>query len=78
MFAKRLNATRKRRGITAQHMADVLGMRIRAYRNYESGDRFPSPASLVRIADELDVSLDYLLGRDEFMRAHGAAVDECL
>ena len=39
MFHKRLNETRKNAGITAQQMADWLGIELRSYRNYESGDR---------------------------------------
>lgn len=67
MFGKRLNETRKKRGITAQQMADELDMTLRAYRNYESGDRFPSPDILIKIADILNVSIDYLMGRSDFV-----------
>ena len=38
---------------------------IRTYRHYESGHTFPSPDTLVKIADTLNISIDYLLGRDE-------------
>ncbi len=76
MFSQRLNTIRKAKGITAQQMADHLCMGLRAYRNYESGDRFPSPEALIKIADKLDVSIDYLLGRDDFLKAHGVFFDE--
>ncbi len=75
MFPKRLNEIRKSKHITAQQMADFLSMGLRAYRNYESGDRFPSPENLIKIADFLDVSIDYLLGRDDFLKAHGVFFD---
>ena len=65
MFNERLNSTRRLKGITAQQMADHLQIGLRSYRNYESGDREPSLAMLVRIADFLGVSTDYLLCRDE-------------
>ncbi len=67
MFSKRLNETRKKRGVTAQQMADYLGIGLRSYRNYESGDREPSLEVLVQIADRLEVSTDYLLCRTEFL-----------
>lgn len=67
MFCKRLNETRKLRGITAQQMADSLGMNLRSYRNYESGDREPSLGVLVQIAEKLEVTTDYLLGRTDEM-----------
>ena len=58
-----LNKTRKLKGITAQQMADHLDMGLRAYRNYESNDRQPSLETLVKIANKLDVTTDYLLDR---------------
>ncbi|MEG0378388.1 MAG: helix-turn-helix transcriptional regulator [Eubacterium sp.] len=77
MFTKRLNETRKNRGITAQYMADSLQTGIRNYRKYESGDAKPTIEGLIKIADILDVSIDYLLCRDEWLKAHGVSVDEC-
>lgn len=66
-FAVRLNATRKSKGKTAQQMADLLGVGLRSYRAYESGDREPSFSYLVQLADDLGVSTDYLLCRDSFL-----------
>lgn len=70
MFPERLNATRKSKGFTAQSMADYLAVTIRTYRHYESGHSQPSLEALVLIADRLDVSVDYLLGRDDFLARH--------
>lgn len=75
MFGKRLNNIRKRQGFTAQKMADILSVSIRTYRHYESGHTFPSPDTLVKIADTLNVSIDYLLGRDEWLKSHGVFFD---
>ena len=68
MFAERLNKTRKEKHITAQQMADILHTGIRNYRKYESGDAKPTLETLVQIADYLDVSADYLLCRDEWIK----------
>lgn len=76
MFNDRLNKTRKEKGVTAQQMADKLCINIRSYRAYESADRSPNLEILVKIADILNVSTDYLLGRDNFLKAHGASFDE--
>lgn len=76
MFGQRLNETRKYKGFTAQKMADNLQISIRSYRMYESGNRFPSLDMLVQIADILDVSTDYLLCRDDFLKSRGAYADE--
>ncbi|MFQ9516422.1 MAG: helix-turn-helix domain-containing protein [Eubacterium sp.] len=76
MFGKRLNQTRKELNITAQYMAEHLQISTRGYRMYESGDRSPSLEMLVQIADILNVSTDYLLGRDDFLKSHGVSFDE--
>ena len=76
MFNTRLNQIRKSKCITAQQMADLLYINIRSYRAYESANRMPNLHMLVRIADILDVSIDYLMGRDDFLRAHGISFEE--
>lgn len=76
MFNKRLRDTRMKCKLTQQNMADKLDLSLNAYQKYEQGERSPSFDCLVSIADILDVSLDYLFGRDEFMKAHGVFVDE--
>lgn len=60
-FSKRLHDTRLEKDLTAQQMADILGISLRAYRFYESGSREPNLTTLVKIAKTLHVSLDYLL-----------------
>lgn len=76
-FPARLNQTRKERGLTAQQMANFMGVSIRTYRNWESGHSSPSFEALVRIADLFDLTTDYLLCRDEFLakRADGCRID---
>ena len=70
MFGERLRETRKSKGFTANQMAMALCTGIRNYRKYESGDAKPTLEGLVLIADVLNVSTDYLLGRDEFLAKH--------
>ena len=76
MFSSRLNTVRKSKGYTAQQMADALQTGVRNYRKYESGHANPTLEGLIKIADILDVSTDYLLGRDAFLKAHGVSVEE--
>lgn len=76
MFNKRLRSIRVKRKFTQQHMADMLNISLNAYQKYEQNERSPSLSCLVEIADILNVSLDYLMCRDEFMKAHGVSVDE--
>ena len=78
MFNVRLREMRKKRNHTQQWMADTLGIALRSYQCYETGTRTPNYELLTRIADILDVSIDYLFGRDDFLKVHGVSVDEYL
>ena len=76
MFSKRLRACRKKKHFTQQNMADNLSLSLNAYQKYEQDERFPSADTLVRIADLLECSIDYLLGRDAYLESIGVSVDE--
>lgn len=76
MFSQRLHDLRMENGLTAQYMADKLGLSLRAYQFYESGKREPSLKTLVKIADILMVSTDYLLCRDEWIHSAVEFFDE--
>lgn len=47
-----------------------------SYQKYEQNERFPSYEILIKIADIFDVSLDYLLCRDDFIKSHETSADE--
>lgn len=76
MFSERLRESRQAKGLTQQKMADLLGVSMRTYQRYEkSGDTEPPLLNLLKLADILDVSIDYLLGRDEWLKSHGVSFD---
>lgn len=76
MFNKRLRQMRMQRKLTQQNMADKLGISLNAYQKYEQAERSPSLECLVAIADILDTSTDYLLGRDEFLKSVNIPITE--
>ncbi len=78
MFGKRLRLMRMKRNLTQPQFAEMLDIALRTYQGYEGGTRSPSFSTLVKIADILDVSLDYLFGRDEFIKSHAVSADEPL
>ena len=61
-FAARLRLLRERQGKTQEQMAQVLGINVRNYRRYEAGGE-PTIPHLVRLADCLCTTTDFLLGR---------------
>ena len=75
MFNDRLRSTRIARGFTLQQTADVLHTGLRNYQKYESGHASPTFDGLVKLADFLDVPVDYLLCRDDYLKALGVSVD---
>lgn len=64
-LSERLQEQRIKKGKTQQEMADFLGLKLRVYQYYESGDRKPILENLIILADFFDVSLDYLVGRKD-------------
>ena len=46
-------------------MAELLGVKLRAYQYYESEGRNPTLDNLVALADYFGVTTDYLLGRTD-------------
>lgn len=66
-FAERLQEIRLQRKMTQKEVAEQLKMTERSYQHYEGGTRRPNYEGLVALADLLDVSTDYLLGRVDTM-----------
>ena len=78
MLAERLKLARKKIGFTQQQAAEALNLSTRSYQRYEAinGQCEPPLATLVEMADLYDVSIDWLLGRDHWMKFHEELSDE--
>ncbi len=76
MLSKRLREARMKRGYTQQNIADRVLVSIRTYQKYEQGVRYPSYEVLIELANELQLSIDWLLGRDDYLKSLGVSVDE--
>jgi transcriptional regulator with XRE-family HTH domain len=64
-FHERLRRLRMARKVTQTRVAEMLAVSPRVYTRWENGDAVPLFATVVKIADILDVSLDELAGRTE-------------
>lgn len=51
--------------ITQSHLSETIGIALRTYQCYEEGRREPNFKTLIALADILEVTTDYLLGRTE-------------
>lgn len=60
----KLKELRLIKGFSQQEIADYLHCTAVTYSRYENGSRSPSPDLLVKLADYFNVTLDYLLNRE--------------
>jgi len=63
VFPERLRAARDKRGLNQEELAGRAGLQPSAISHFETGKRKPSFDNLRRLADALDATTDYLLGR---------------
>ncbi len=61
----RLKEVRKQRKISQLKLAMDLSMSQNCISRYETGEREADYATLIKIADYFNVSVDYLLGRTD-------------
>lgn len=51
-------------GVSQRQVADAIGVTEPAMNHYINGRREPDIATLIKLADYFDVSIDYLVGRE--------------
>ena len=64
-FSERLKELRKQAGLTQVELAGKLGIVQSSYADCERGKKKPTQENLVKIAQILNVSVDYLVGNSE-------------
>ncbi len=62
---ERLIQLKNERGLLQKDIARDVGLALRTYQYYETGQRKPDSDTLIALADYFDVSLDYLVGRSD-------------
>lgn len=73
VFPERLRRAREYRGLNQAELAKKAGMQPSAVSHFETGTRKPSFDNLRILADTLDVTTDYFLGRVEEFKALAGA-----
>ena len=64
-FPERVKELRQENRYKQLEMADILGLKLRGYQEYEYGNAYPTVPGLIQIAEFFQVSTDYLLGRTD-------------
>ena len=63
-FAERLKEIRKSKKLKQSDLASKTGLKVAAISFFETAKRRPSLGNLIKLADALSVSVDFLLGRE--------------
>lgn len=76
IFANRLKTERESNGWTQEQFAELLGVSNGTVSGYERNYREPDFDTLIKIAKQLNVSIDYLLGysdiRNPYIKTAGS------
>lgn len=70
-FPERLKVIRQDSGKKQREAAEAVGVILRTYQGYEGGKSEPNIARLIALADFFQVSLDYLMGRNDVSDTRG-------
>lgn len=72
MLPTRLKTIRKLRGYSQEELAEKINTTKSTISNYENGHSSPSTDTLIRLADVLNTTTDYLLGRTDHVQVPDA------
>lgn len=78
ILSDRLEELKQERNVTHKQVALATGIKPGAYSKYVRGTRQPDIETLIKIADYFNVSLDYLVGREEKPNLNKDVVQEHL
>ena len=72
-MGRRINQSRREQGITQEQLAEMASISTSFVGHIERGEKTPSLETIVKIADSLGLSLDYLMLGKPF----ACAADSC-
>lgn len=76
IFSERLRAIRESKKLSQTDLANRAGLQPSAVSHFETERRSPSFENLRRLADALNVTIDYLLGRTEEPKNSGPVAEQ--
>lgn len=78
-FGRRLKVVRETRGLSQSELSEKAGVPALMISHFETGTRpSASAATLVKLANALEISIDYLVGRSDDSTAVGGRVGAVL
>lgn len=70
-FGERLRSLRSKKKLTQKELGEIFQLSESAIGMYERDQREPSLQLVRKLADFFEVSLDYLMGRDTYIKENG-------
>ena len=64
IIGNRIKEARKTKGLSQQQLGDMLGVSKVSICGYETGTRIPTLENFLQLVEILDLTPDYILGRD--------------
>ena len=64
-MSERIKNLRVQNGFTQSQLGKAIGVTKVSISGYESGNRIPELNTVIKLADIFEVSMDYLIGREE-------------
>ena len=71
----RIRETREGKGLSQKQVAIEVGVKSPSVSNWESGKTTPTPENYIAMARLFNVSVDYLLGRDDAPKPPAPPID---
>ena len=75
-FPERLKTLRTERRLYQRELAELLGISVRGYQCYETGEHEPGVKKLIALANYYNVSIDYLVGRTDNPDFHPGGAED--
>lgn len=75
VIADRIKAERNQKGLSQEEISERIHANVLTYRGYENCKSDIPTVYLVRIANELEVSLDYLTGRTDQQEVNSSQLE---
>lgn len=60
-FGEKLSVTRKSRNLSQEQLAELIGVSRQSISKWENNETYPETEKLIKIAEKLQTSIDYLL-----------------
>jgi transcriptional regulator with XRE-family HTH domain len=76
-IGKKIKKYRTEKGVTQTELAESIGSYQKNISTYEKDEVIPSAAIIKKIADKLEVSLDYLLSDDQHLIGDARILKVC-